>query len=425
VDELEIVAFERGRYTSYAACGIPYMVSGLVPDVDALVARTPEEHRSLGVDVRMRTEVVAIDTAASTVTARDLDSDSQTVEPYDQLVIATGATPQRPPLPGIDADGVYGVQTLDDGVALSAALEAESPRHAVVVGAGYIGIEMAEAMLRRELSVTVLCGEVAPMSSLDADMGGLIADAMRGLGIDLHVGEFVLRLEVEDGHVTAAVTASGRFPADLVVLGIGSSPNVDLARAAGLTIGPTGGIATDDHQRTSAPNVFAAGDCVETRNLVTGGPIQIALGTHANKQGRVVGINATGGDARFPGVIGTAVAKICAFEVGRTGLSEREAEAAGIDAFPTVIDGTSRAGYYPDTTPIRVKLVTERGGGRLLGAQIVGKEGAAKRIDVLAACIWNRMTVDEIISVDLGYAPPFSPVWDPVLVAARVAAADV
>jgi NADPH-dependent 2,4-dienoyl-CoA reductase/sulfur reductase-like enzyme len=425
VDELEIVAFERGRHTSFAACGIPYLVSGLVPDEDALVARTPAEHRANGLDVRIRTEVVAIDTTARTVTARDLDAGTESVEPYDQLVIATGATPVRPPLPGIQAAGVYGVQTLDDGIALRNTLDRESPKHVVVVGAGYIGIEMAEALLRRGLSVTVVCAEAAPMSALDVDMGDLIADAMRGLGIDLYLGEQVLSFEVEDGRVSAAVTTTGRFPADLVVLGIGARPNVALARDAGIEIGPTGGIVTDDHQRASAPGVFAAGDCVETRDLVTGRPIQIALGTHANKQGRVVGINATGGDAVFPGVLGTAVSKICAYEVARTGLTEQQAADAGLDAFPTVIDGTSRAGYYPDATPIRVKVVTERGTGRLLGAQIVGEEGAAKRIDVLAACIWNRMTVEEIISLDVGYAPPFAPVWDPVLVAARVAATNV
>jgi NADPH-dependent 2,4-dienoyl-CoA reductase/sulfur reductase-like enzyme len=403
-------------------------VSDLVHDPESLVARSPEEHRSKGIDVRMRHEVIAIDTAAATVTVRNLDDESdphtEVVEPYDQLVIATGATPDRPPLPGIDAEGVYGVQTLDDGIVLRRMLDEEQPGHVVVVGAGYIGIEMAEALLRRGLCVTVICAQAAPMSSLDPDMGDLIADAMRGLGIDLHLGEHVLSLEVEDGHVKTAVTANARFPADLVVLGIGARPNVTLARAAGIEIGPTGGIATDDHQRTSVANVFAAGDCVETRQLVTGAPVAIALGTHANKQGRVVGINATGGDATFPGVLGTAVSKVCAYEVARTGLTEHEAEAAELDAFPTTIDGTSRAQYYPDATPIRVKLVTETGTGRLLGAQIVGEEGAAKRIDVLAACIWNRMTVDEIISVDIGYAPPFSPVWDPVLVAARAAAAN-
>jgi NADPH-dependent 2,4-dienoyl-CoA reductase/sulfur reductase-like enzyme len=427
IEELEIVAFERGGYTSYSACGIPYFVGDLVEDEAQLIARTPEEHRAKGIDVRMRTEVVAIDTAAKTVTARRLDDKAagDTIEPYDQLVIATGATPFRPPLPGIDAEGVFGVQTLDDGMAVRRFVDEEKPKTVVVVGAGYIGVEMAEALLRRGLSVTVICGRPAPMATFDQDMGEFMADALRGLGVDLHLGERVTSLEVEDGHVRAAVTDHARYPADFVVLGTGAKPNAELARAAGITIGPTGGIATDDHQRTSADGVFAAGDCVETRNLVTGGPVHVALGTHANKQGRVVGINATGGDAAFPGVLGTAVSQVCHYQVARTGLNEQEAEEAGLDAFPITIDGTSRAAYYPEAAALRVKFVTEVGTGRLLGAQIVGREGAAKRIDVLAACIWNRMTVEDIISVDLGYAPPFSPVWDPVLVAARVAAAKL
>jgi NADPH-dependent 2,4-dienoyl-CoA reductase/sulfur reductase-like enzyme len=427
VDQLEIVAFERGHHTSYSACGIPYFVGDVVHDAEALVARTPEAHRAAGIDVRMRHEVVEIDPASKSVIVRNLDArvdePAELIEPYSQLVIATGATPYRPPLPGLDAAGVYGVQTLDDGIRLRSVVDIAAPKHVVVVGAGYIGIEMAEALLRRGSSVTVICAQQTPMTSLDPDMGELITAAMLGLGIDLHLGEHVVSLDVEHGHVVAARTADARYPADLVVLGTGAHPNAALAEAAGIVIGPTGGIATDDHQRTSVEGVYAAGDCVETRHLVTGEPIAIALGTHANKQGRVVGINTTGGDAVFPGVIGTAVTKVCEYEVARTGLNEREAASAGLDAFPTKIEGTSRASYYPEPAPLWVKVVTERGTGRLLGAQIVGREGAAKRIDVLAACIWNRMTVEEIISVDLGYAPPFSPVWDPVLVAARVAAA--
>jgi NADPH-dependent 2,4-dienoyl-CoA reductase/sulfur reductase-like enzyme len=425
VDELEIVAFERGDYTSFSACGIPYLVGDVVHDADALVARTPEEHRRLGVDVRMRHEVQRIDTTNRTVAVRDLDQDVDTIEPYDQLVIATGASPFRPPLPGIDADGVYGVQTLGDGIVLQRVLDDEQPEHVVVIGAGYIGIEMAEALLRRGMTVTMVCPNPAPMTTLDPDMGGLVADALRGLGITLHLGERVTALEEQDGHVRTVVTPGTTIPADLVVLGTGVRPNAALAEAAGVFIGPTGGIATDDHQRTSADGVFAAGDCVETHHRVTGRPVHVALGTHANKQGRVVGINATGGDVAFPGVIGTAVTKVCAYEVGRTGLTEREAAEAGFDAFAIAFDGTTRAGYYPGAAPIHVKLVTETGSGQLLGAQIIGEEGAAKRIDVLAACIWNEMTVDAIINLDLGYAPPFSPVWDPVLVAARVAATRV
>jgi NADPH-dependent 2,4-dienoyl-CoA reductase/sulfur reductase-like enzyme len=425
VDELEIVAFERGRFTSYAACGVPYYVGDLVREAEELIARTPEEHRRMGVDVQLRHEVVAIDTAARRVTVRDLDGGGERDVEYDQLVIATGGTPRKPPLPGVDAEGVYGVQTLEDGIEVRRIVDETKPEHAVVVGGGYIGVEMAEALLRRGLEVTLVCAHPAPMSTLDPDMGDLVAGAMRGLGVHLRLVERAQRIEVEDGHVTGVTTPVGTIHADLVVLGTGARPNSELARDAGIAIGESGGIVTDDHQRTSADGVFAAGDCIETRHLVSGGSVAIALGTHANKQGRVVGINATGGDAVFPGVLGTAVAKVCDYEVARTGLAEWEATDAGLDFFATTIDGSTRAAYYPETRPIRVKLVTERGTGRLLGAQIVGREGAAKRIDVLAACLWNRMGVEEIINLDLGYAPPFSPVWDPVLVAARVAAAKV
>jgi NADPH-dependent 2,4-dienoyl-CoA reductase/sulfur reductase-like enzyme len=424
-EELEIVAFERGRFTSYAACGVPYYVGDLVHDADDLIARTPEEHRRKGIDVHLRHEVVAIDTAARQVTVRDLDAGRERDVSYDQLVIATGGSPHQPPLPGLDAEGVYGVQTLEDGIEVRRIVDETTPKHAVVVGGGYIGVEMAEALLRRGLEVTLVCAHPAPMSTLDPDMGDLVAAAMRGLGVNLRLVERAQRLEVEDGRVTGVTTPLGTLHADIVVLGTGARPNSELARAAGIAIGETGGIVTDDHQRTSVAGVFAAGDCVETRHLVSGAPVAIALGTHANKQGRVVGINTTGGDAVFPGVLGTAVTKVCEYEVGRTGLNEEQAGDAGLDFVATTIDGSTRAHYFPESQPIRVKVVAERGTGRLLGAQIVGREGAAKRIDVLAACLWNRMGVEDVINLDLGYAPPFSPVWDPVLVAARAAAAKL
>ena len=218
-------------------------------------------------------------------------------------------------------------------------------------------------------------------------------------------------------------TAARVLPADLVILGLGVEPNSGLARDAGIPVGASGGIAVDDHVRAGIDGIYAAGDCSETFHRVSRRPVVVALGTHANKQGRVAGINATGGDAVFPGVLGTAASKICKYEVARTGLNEREAAAAGFDAVAVSIDTTTRAGYYPDAAPIRVRVVAERGTGRLLGAQIVGEEGAAKRVDVLAAAIWNDMTVDEVASMDLSYAPPFAPVWDPTLMAARRAAA--
>jgi NADPH-dependent 2,4-dienoyl-CoA reductase/sulfur reductase-like enzyme len=425
VDELEIVAFERGDYSSYSACGIPYFIGGLVTDVDDLIARSPDEHRRNGIDLRTRTEVTAIDVNARTVTARDVDSGRMVTEPFDDLVISTGATPRRPSIPGVDARGVYGVQTLGDGVRLRdevAAGAADGP--VVVVGGGYVGLELAEALHRRGRTVTIVDAGVQPMSTLDADMGALVADAIRGLGITLLTQTTVDAFETDrEGRVRAVTIGDRTIATDTVVLGLGVTPNVALAATAGIDIGPSGGIATTAAMATSAPHVWAAGDCVECHHRVSKRPVVIALGTHANKQGRVVGVNVTGGDAHFGGVIGTAATKICEYEVARTGLNEREAHDAGFDFETATIESTSRAGYYPDATPITVKVVVERG-GRLLGGQIVGREGAGKRIDVLATAIWNEMTVEEMQQLDLAYAPPFSPVWDPVLIAARKATAD-
>jgi NADPH-dependent 2,4-dienoyl-CoA reductase/sulfur reductase-like enzyme len=427
-DELEIVAFERGPYTSYSVCGIPYLVGGLVTDADALIARSPEEHRRNGIDVRTGHEVLAIDVNRRHVRVRDLTSngggtDPERDEPFDQLVVATGAVPVRPSLAGIDADGIYGVQTLTDGLAVRRAVDERAPRHAVVVGGGYVGLEMAEALVRRGLDVTLVDQTEQPMAAtLDDDMGALVADALRGVGVTLHLGEPATGFDVDGGAVRAVRTERRTIPADIVVLGLGVRPDSALAEQAGIAVGTTGGIVTDARMETSVGGVWAAGDCVESTDRITGRPVVVPLGTHANKQGRVVGINITGGDERFPGVVGTAASKICAYEVAHTGLSERQAADAGIDVVAATIESTTRAGYYPGATTITVKVLAERNGGRIVGAQIVGEEGAGKRIDVLATAIWNRMPVDEVANLDLSYAPPISPVWDPVLVAARQAA---
>ncbi|WP_242894690.1 FAD-dependent oxidoreductase [Actinomadura litoris] len=421
-DELDISVVERGRHASYSACGIPYLVGGDVEDESSLIARTPEEHRERGIDLRTRTEATEIDLSGGRVRVRDLEGGAERWEHYDQLMVATGAVPARPRLPGADAEGVHGIQVLDDGIRVRRVVERDKPRRAVVVGGGYIGLEMAEALVRRGLEVSLVDAADQPMGTLDPDMGALVADALHGVGVKLHLGEPVEGFDTEDGRVTAVRTADRSLPADLVVLGLGVRPGSDLARAAGIETGPTGGIVTDRRMRTRTERVWAAGDCVENRHLVSGAPVAIALGTHANKQGRVAGINIGGGYATFPGVVGTAVAKICEYEVGRTGLNEREAEAAGFEALSVVVASTTRAGYYPGATEMRTKLVAERRSGRLLGAQIVGREGAAKRVDGLAIALWHGMTVEEMTGLDLGYAPPFSPTWDPVLIAARKAA---
>jgi NADPH-dependent 2,4-dienoyl-CoA reductase/sulfur reductase-like enzyme len=419
-ERVEVVVFERTEYTSYAACGLPYFVGGLVPTSEQLVARSPEQHRANGIDVRTGHEVVAIDTGARTVEVRRLADGSTSTEPFDHLVIATGATPLRPPLPGIDARGISGIQTIPDAVALDAMIRERSPKRAVVVGGGYIGLEMVEAFLLRGLDVVVVEKADQLMSTLDADMAARVADSVRAQGADLRLGVGVEGFEVgADGWVRAVATGAGEVAADIVVMGLGVRPNVRLAADAGITVGPSGGIATTARMATSVEGVWAAGDCAESFHRVSRRPVSIALGTHANKQGRVVGLNITGTPTEFPGVIGTAITKVGPTEIARTGLNEREAAADGFDAVAGTIEGSNRAHYYPDPAPIAVKVVAERGTGRMLGAQIVGGPESGKRIDALAVGVWNEMTVDEFGQLDLAYAPPFSPVWDPTMIAAR------
>ncbi|GGN30141.1 FAD-dependent oxidoreductase [Actinoplanes campanulatus] len=414
-DDLEILAFERGDYTSYSACGIPYWVGGLVDGPEALIARDPERFRQDRIEVRTGHEVTDIDLDRRTVTGR---AGSRTFEEgFDQLVYAAGATPVRPPWAETPAGGVFGVQTLGDGAALRDWL-APGLSTAVVVGGGYIGVEMAEALVRRGLTVTLVEKAPQPMSTVDPDMGALVAEAVRGLGIDLRTGVTVSALETDGDRVRAVVTDAGTIPADVVVLGLGVRPNTALADAAGLPLGPTGGLVTDLRQQVT-DGIWAAGDCTQVLHRVSGRPAHVPLGTHANKQGRVAGINIGGGYATFPGVVGTAITKICDLEVARTGLSSREADAAGYSYVTATIESTNRAGYFPGAVPMTVKVLAERGTGMLLGAQIVGRTEAAKRIDAFAVAVWNRMTVTEMTSLDLGYAPPFAPVWDPILIAAR------
>jgi NADPH-dependent 2,4-dienoyl-CoA reductase/sulfur reductase-like enzyme len=415
--ELEIVVLEQGPEVSYSACGIPYWIGGLVPDRDALIARTPAEFEAKDITVRIGTRAEGIDLAAGEVVTAGGERLG-----YDSLVVATGGKPLRPPIPGLDADGVYGVHRLADGADIRAAITAGA-RRAVVLGGGYIGLEMAEVLQTRGLEVTVVLADPLPMAQLDSDMGERVCKAMGDMGIDVQPDQPVREIEVDaDGVVRAVRTDAGSYETDLVVLGLGMGPEASLARDAGLQLGVTGAVDVAHTQRSrSHPEVFAAGDCAQTFHRITGEAIHVALGTHANKQGRVAGSVIGGRPARFAGVLGTAMTKVGDLEVARTGLCTTQAEEGGYDHRAEVIEATTKAGYYPGAAPIAIKLITERGSGLLLGAQVVGGPGSGKRIDVLATAIWAGMTAEELAGSDLSYAPPFSPTYDPVVVAARVA----
>jgi NADPH-dependent 2,4-dienoyl-CoA reductase/sulfur reductase-like enzyme len=418
--ELDIVVFERGPYTSYSACGIPYYVGRVVDAEEKLIIRTPEKFRELdGIDVRVLHEVLEIDASGRKVHARDLKTGRSAWEQYDQLLIATGAAPLRPDLPGADAVDICGVSTLESGLEIRRRLDKGGIKKAVVVGGGYIGLEMAEALVMNGLEVSLVSRPSQVMGTLDEEMGALVSQALRDVGVTLYLNEAVVAFETAAGKVTGVATDKRSLSADIVILGLGVRPDTALAAAAGIPLGEKGSIRVNERMETGIAGIWAAGDCAESFHLVSRTPFYVALGTVANRHGRVAGINLGGGYATFPGVVGTAVTKICSVEVARTGLQEKELRKLGIEWVSAVIKSRTKAGYYPGAGEITVKVLAERGSGRLLGGQIVGMEGSAKRIDVLATALHAGFTAEQMINLDLGYAPPFSPVWDPVVIAAR------
>ena len=416
----DILVLEKTAYTSYSACGIPYLISGLVEKVDSLVVRDPDKFRDkYNIDVRTRHEVVEIDPVAQRVKIRQNESAGTSDESYDQLLIATGARPFCPQVPGHDSDGIFGLSTLASGLRVQDFLTRESPQNAVVIGGGYIGLEMAEALTRLNLKVSLVQKSPEVMDTLDPDMGTLVSQALREIGVDVFLSEEFESFEVENNRVAAVVTSQRTLPADLVILGLGVRPNSQLAENSGIELGIKKAIKVDGRMQTGTQNIWAAGDCAISQHRLTNRPVHIALGTIANKQGLVAGTNISGGNAWFPGVVGTAVSKICDVEVARTGLQEKELKQIGTSYATTTVETKTRAGYYPGAGNICVKMIGEKKSGRLMGAQIVGMEGAAKRIDVVATALTAGMTVADLIDLDLSYAPPFSGVWDPIQTAAR------
>lgn len=372
------------------------------------------------IDVRVLHEVTAIDTKARRVEVHRVDADNAPWwEPFDQLLIATGAVPICPNVPGAGAEGIFGVHTLQSGIRVRRFIDERRPKRAVIVGGGYIGLEMAEALLLRGIETAVVERAEQVMGTLDPDMGSLVSQALRNQGAPLYLEESLEAFETAGGSVVGVVTDKRRLSADLVILGMGVRPNTGLASDAGIPLGERGALRVDRRMETAVNAIWAAGDCAESFHLVTQKPFYVALGTVANRHGRVAGANMAGGNETFNGVVGTAVTKICAVEVARTGLMEKEIQAVGWDYVTERIESRTRAGYYPGAGAIFVKLIGEKGSRRLLGGQIVGCEGAAKRIDIVATALHAGLTVDQVEDLDLSYAPPFSPLWDPVIIAAR------
>lgn len=417
---LDIAVLEKTADISYGACGLPYVVSGLISALERLVIHTPKYFREQhNIQIHLNTEALEILPARSILRVRA--GEERRELNFTSLVLATGAAAVCPPLPGHNLGGVFVLRQLCDGRRLIQFIEETRPRRAVIVGAGYIGLEMAEAFRLRGIETTLIEASDKMMSTLGGRLRERVVEELQAGGVEVVLGERVVAFEGGAGRVARVVTESGRaFEAQVVVIGVGVRPAVEIAKEAGLEIGESGAISTDAAQRTSAANIYAAGDCCETLNRVSGQRVWFPLAQPAVRQGWVAGANAAGAspEARFAGVVGTTAVKVFDLEVARTGLSLEEAQSAGFDASISEDESTSRAGYYPDRAKISTRIIQDKS-GRLLGAQMVGREGVAGRINVYAAALHANLKLEELNRFDLAYAPPFAPTIDPILRATK------
>ncbi len=416
--DLDVVVFERGSWVSYAACGMPYYVKGDVTSLDELVTITPERFREeRDIDLRTSHEVVDIDPEDETVTVANEEGTFE--QSYDYLLVGTGASAIEPPFEGIELDGVFTIHQMDEADAIEAYVSEQSPETAAIVGGGYVGVEMAEALSAHGITVHLFEMLEHVLQPFGETVATTVEDHLRERGVVLHLETSVSGFTGENAIESVEVDGE-THPADIAVVGVGVTPNVDLAAKAGVELGPTGAIATDEYGRTNFENIYAAGDCAEARHVVTGEPDHVPLALTANRAGRAIGQTVTDSPTPVGDIAGTAIVK--AFDLGaaRTGLvDEKRAQEAGFDPVSVTISAPTRAHYYPGGAELTITLLADRNTGRLLGGSLVGQEGA-KRIDSIAMALHAEMTVTELQNADLAYAPPFSPVWDPVLTAAKV-----
>ncbi|MCD6527215.1 MAG: FAD-dependent oxidoreductase [Desulfuromonas sp.] len=416
----EITVIDRTKNVSYGACPLPYYIEGLYDDLNEVrktpvgVLRDETFFRNVkGFNTLTRVDATAIDREQRTVTTRHLDSNEKQCLNYDTLVMATGNTPIIPPLPGVELPGVLPLKTMEQAEQLNQL--AETARHAVIVGGGLIGLEVAEALVKRGVHVTLLeMKDEVLASAMDFDCVAQVHQELRKNGVNLRLGEALQSIE-GNGKVEQVITEQASYPADMVLLAIGVRPVTELAQAAGLEIGPTGAIAVDDQLRTSDPAIFAVGDCAETTDLLSGEKVYVPLGSTANKHGRVAANVICGHNDRFPGILGSLVVKVFDLNVARTGLSVEDANLLGIDFVSMIVSSPDIAHLYPGNKPIIIKLIAERSSRKLLGAQVVGPGVVDKRLDIIVAALSLGATVDQLAQFDLCYAPPFAGAMDALL----------
>lgn len=417
----KITVYERSPHTSYSACGMPYLISGKVDTSEKLVARDPKTFaEEYDIQAKVFHEVIQIDPGKQKVLVKNLKTNKSKWATYDKLLIATGANPHKPDLPEVNSKGVFCLSTLQSGIDVFEFIEKNKPQKASIIGGGYLGVEMAEALLELDMEVTLFDRKEYIMKTLDTDMSEDICSKMTEAGVRLKLDENLTAIEADsDGYVNKIKTDKNSYATDLVILGMGVSPNSQLAQLAGIKLCDTAAIQINSKMETSHPNIWAAGDCASSYHLLKEVHQFIALGTIANKHGLVAGSNMAGEEMEFQGVLGTAITKFQDLEIARTGLSEREAKEADIPYETAAIKSSNFAGYYPDSGDIKVKLLIDKKSRIIIGGQIIGNKGSGKRIDVIASAIMGKLTAFDLAMMDLAYVPPLSTVWDPVQVAAR------
>lgn len=418
--EMEITVYQEEPEPSISECGLPYLLSGVVEKRERLIARTPEKFAKQDIQVLVRHRVEKIDAAGKKLSVRDLKTGEPFEDSYDRLVVATGARAVLPPIPGADLDGVFKLRFLTDSDEVLRYIEEHSPERAVVVGGGYIGLEVAENLCRLGMEVSLIEGADRVALAYGTEVSERVETELGKHGVRAYTGTMVEEF-VGDDRVRGVRFGDTELETDLVIVGVGIKPCVDLAEEAGVEIGPTGAIRVDEHMKTNLPDVWSAGDCVETTNLVSGAPVWVPLGDTANQMGRVAGTNAaTGEDAlEFPGVLGTGIFKVFDLGVGKTGLSEQEAEVAGFEVESAEVEVYDRAAYYPGAGKVFLKLIADGETGLLLGAESAGV-GADKLTDVCATAIWGGLSYQALVNIDLAYSPPYGPALSPVIQAATI-----